>query len=420
MVRFPLLNNLQRLTALVAGALVLACVSKNQPAEVGNADTVGGRFPAGSFGHAVGFLKKHQRALVLMAPDNDSAQLVVVPGYQGRVMTSTASGPTGTSYGWMNFSLIESGQFQAHMNAYGGEERFWLAPEGGQFAVFFKPGEPFDFAHWQTPALIDTVAFEVKEALKSRVTFAKKGSLTNHSGTRFDVEITRTVRALGRDEARRLLSVKPGSGVKMVAYESTNVLKNTGADWQKSRGSLAVWILGMFNASDRTIIVVPVKPDSRGTVALTDDYFGKIPADRLKTKNGAVFFKADGKARGKIGVAPGSTKAAAGSFDGKVLTLIQFDVDPAGDYLSSTWEHHANPYRGDAFNSYNDGLNAEGKQMGKLYELESTSPARALRRGEGLVHHHRTFHFEGDRVQLDALAMAVLGVSLTEMEAGLE
>jgi hypothetical protein len=63
----------------------------------------------------------------------------------------------GNSYGWINYGLIKSGEHQPHMNAFGGEERFWLSPEGGQFSIYFKKGKSFDFENWQTPAIIDTV-----------------------------------------------------------------------------------------------------------------------------------------------------------------------------------------------------------------------------------------------------------------------
>ncbi len=413
-------------TWLLVGGMLTACQSKNTASEKMKTDSSGessaplSRFPAGTFGYDLDFLKKNRGALVLTAPDNDSAQVAVVPALQGRVMTSTLAGPGGDSFGWLNHDLLSSTVPQPHIHAYGGEERFWLAPEGGQFSVFFGPGDPFDFAHWQTPALIDTVAFEVKEATKSKAVFTQKATLTNHSGTRFDFDIRRTIRTLGSTEVATLLKAQPGKGLRMVAYESENVLTNTGEDWQREKGLLAVWILGMFKASDRATIVVPVQADVQRRVALTDDYFGKVPADRLKVKAGVVYFKADGQARNKIGVAPGASRGVAGSFDGRVLTLIQFDLDPPGDYLSSAWEHHKNPYAGDAFNSYNDGLNAEGNRMGTLYELESTSAAKALKKGERLVHRHRTVHLSGERPQLDALTKAVLGVSLAQIEEGLK
>ena len=58
-------------------------------------------------------------------------------------MTSTARGLKGRSYGWINHDLIASKEIQKQMNAYGGEDRFWLGPEGGQFSLFFKKGDPF-------------------------------------------------------------------------------------------------------------------------------------------------------------------------------------------------------------------------------------------------------------------------------------
>ena len=40
------------------------------------------------------------------------------------------------------------------------------------------------------------------------------------------------------------------------------------------------------------------------------------------------------------------------------------------------------PYKGDVINSYNDGPLADGTQMGPFYEVESSSPALALKKGE--------------------------------------
>ncbi|MEZ4904302.1 MAG: DUF6786 family protein [Spirosomataceae bacterium] len=94
-----------------------------------------------SFGHDLLFLQKHQNVQVLTAPDDDSAQVAVVGALQGRVMTSTANGMEGNSYGWLNYALLESGTFTPHMSAFGGEDRFWLGPEGGQFSVYFQPGK---------------------------------------------------------------------------------------------------------------------------------------------------------------------------------------------------------------------------------------------------------------------------------------
>ena len=49
------------------------------------------------------------------------------------------------------------------MNVFGGEDRFWLGPEGGQYALYFKPGDPFDLDHWQVPDAFDWDKWDDRE-----------------------------------------------------------------------------------------------------------------------------------------------------------------------------------------------------------------------------------------------------------------
>ena len=103
----------------------------------------------GTFGYDLEFLRKHHKDLVVL--ENGDAQLIVLPAYQGRIMTSTAEGNAGESFGWLNHELIASGKFTEHFSAFGGEERFWLGPEGGQFSIYFKKGVDFTFENWFVP-----------------------------------------------------------------------------------------------------------------------------------------------------------------------------------------------------------------------------------------------------------------------------
>lgn len=147
----------------LAAALVVSCAGGAPQPAPGNADPDPGsqeqQEPA-TFADDLEFLRKHQEVIVLSDPET-SAQILVCPGYQGRVMTSTATGHRGRSFGWLNYDLIASGQVQEHINAYGGEDRIWLGPEGGQFSIFFEPGAAFEFEHWQTPRPLDTEPFQV-------------------------------------------------------------------------------------------------------------------------------------------------------------------------------------------------------------------------------------------------------------------
>ena len=381
--------------------------------------------PARSFADDVAFLGLHTKILVL-ADERNQAQVAVAPAWQGRVMTSTAAGGAGSSYGWINRAFIAAGGVDPHINVFGGEDRFWLGPEGGQFSIFFAKGAPFDLEHWFTPKPIDTEPFEVVRSTRDTAQFRHAFALTNYSGAAFNVRVDRTVRLLAAAQAWKALGVPAASGISMVAFESINAITNAGrTPWTADTGLLSIWILGMFNPSPATTIVVPITPgpESRLGKAVNADYFGAVPPDRLVAKDGAVFFSGDGQYRSKIGVGPQRVRPILGSYDAanQVLTLVQFTLPPAPHgYVNSKWEIQQQPYAGDVANSYNDGPPAPGaKPLGPFYELESSSPAAALAPGASLEHVHRTLHLTGTRAALDAIARATLGAGLDEIERAL-
>jgi hypothetical protein len=379
--------------------------------------------PAAGFGADLAFLRKHAE-VVLLSAEAGGAQVAVVPAWQGRVATSSAAGEAGTSFGWLNRALIASGKPLPHMTPYGGEDRLWIGPEGGQFSIFFKPGDAFDLAHWQTPAALDSEPFEVVSRDERRVSLARPLRFTNHSGTVLDVRAERTVRLLAEDGVRDTCGRAPAAGLKWVAFQSENKLTNSGrAPWTRKTGLLSVWILGMLVPSPATTIVIPHEPAAPGAPVVNDVYFGKVPADRLVVTPAAVFFRGDGQQRGKIGVGARHARAVLGSYDGerRVLTVVSYNK-PRGPrpYVSSLWEIQKAPFDGDVVNAYNDGPPAPGaKPLGPFYELETSSPAAELRPGQSLEHVHRTLHFQGEPAALDAMARACLGVSLADIEGGL-
>jgi hypothetical protein len=380
--------------------------------------------PGFDFAADVAFLQKYHDAIVLSSPDG-SAKAAVVPAYQGRVMTSTAEGDHGFSFGWINRDLIAAGKVQPHINAYGGEDRLWLGPEGGPFSLFFSPSAPAQsLEHWQTPRLIDTAAWSVAEKSSAAVRLTARAHLINRAGTELDLALERTVRLLDRSAVQGFLGTDLPEDARLVAFESDNVIRNAGkAAWSKATGAPSLWVLGMFQSGPRTTIVMPYRNDiSAALPVVRSDYFGPIGSDRLRTGAGAIFYSGDARSRGKIGVSPARARPVAGSWDAArgVLTLTQFDLpeDAARQpYVDSRWIDMSDPYAGDAVNAYNDGPPSPGQpQLGPFYEIESSSPAALLAPGGTLRHRHRTFHFQGDRAELNRLSHAVLGVSLDEIE----
>jgi len=381
--------------------------------------------PAASFGADLAFLKQHTPVIAL-SDVSGQAQVAVAPAWQGRVMTSTAGGDAGTSFGWINRELIASRKLQPHMNAFGGEDRFWLGPEGGQFSIFFAKGVAFDLAHWFTPAPIDTDAYQVVRQGRDAAAFRHAFELTNYSGTRFSVQADREVRLLAPAAAWKQLGLDPKAGVTMVAYESVNRITNTGQKaWVKDTGLLSIWILGMFTPSPATTIVVPFKPGADAALGkpVNAAYFGAVPPERLVVKDRVAFFSGDGRYRSKIGIGPRRAMPTLGSYDaaGNVLTLVQYTLPPQpAPYVNSMWEIQKDPYGGDVVNSYNDGPPSPGaKPLGPFYEIESSSPAAALAPAASLEHVHRTLHLTGSKDALDAIARATLGVSLADITTAL-
>ena len=400
-------------------AILASCNSfdKNKPDHNGDKAA---KFMKGTFGYDLDFLKQYHKDIIVLQ-NNDGAQIIVAPAYQGRVMTSTADGDIGESFGWINHELIASGKTTEHMSAFGGEERFWLGPEGGQFSVYFKKGADFTFENWFVPKEIDTEPFNLLSSTKTEARFQKEMHLENYFGNKFDLAVSRTIRLMDKSAINLALAIAVPESIKSVAFESDNRITNKGATtWDKKSGMLSIWILSMLNASDQTTVAVPYKQGDSSTLGkiVTDDYFGKVPGTRLKVDSGLILFKADASHRSKIGVAPKRAMPFVVSYDAlnHILTIAQFTL-PAGatDYVNSLWKIQDDPFAGDAVNSYNDGP-IDGKQMGRFYEIESSSPAAALAPGASLQHIHRTIHLKGSKEELDEISMKLLGVGVDKIK----
>jgi hypothetical protein len=214
---------------------------------------------------------------------------------------------------------------------------------------------------------------------------------------------------------KKILAVELAPSIKYVGYSTINILKNTGdQEWTEQTGMPCIWILDMFNPSDSTVIIIPHKQAESGKKVATTNYFGEITSDRIKFSDNILFFKADGKSRGKLGVVPQYAMPVAGSYDAlnNVLTITFFSVDNNAKYLNQEWNTMKPAFSGDAMNAYNDGPLANGSQMGPFYEIESVSPAASLKPSEEIKHMHNVYHFTGDKEQLNSIAEKVLGVSL--------
>ncbi|MEJ2902362.1 DUF6786 family protein [Pedobacter panaciterrae] len=394
---------------LLAGMMIISCQSttkKQNDMKV---------FEKGTFGYDLNFLNEND-SIVVLKNDDGSAQLALSPKYQAKVFTSTAEGLDGKSFGWVNYKAFGK-PLDPHMNAYGGEDRLWLGPEGGKFSLYFKKGDSMVFDNWHTPAGIDSESWTLVKSDGKRASLNKEMELQNYAGTNLKIKLERDVEILEKNNIEKVLNISLAGKVSSVAFKTQNTITNSGTnEWTEKTGAPCIWSLDMFSPSPKTVIVIPYIESATGKVATTD-YFGEIAKNRITYKNGILLFKADGKSRGKLGIPPGRVKNVAGSYaaDQNVLTITMFDINNKAKYLNQEWTPDKDPFTGDAMNAYNDGPLADGSQMGPFYELESVSPPTFLKPGEKHTHMHSVFHFTGDRTALNEIAVKVLGVSLDEI-----
>ena len=375
----------------------------------------------GTYGYDVAFLSEEKIKTIELKDNNSEARILLVPAWQGRVMTSTVGGENGASFGWINYRFIEEGKVSSQFNPFGGEERLWLGPEGGPFSIYFREGTEQVFENWIVPKAIDTEPFDVVNQSSGKVSFTKNFSLVNASGTKMEIGIERNVKLLNSDESEIALGIPIDKSLSFVAYESENILINKGQSaWSEKTGALSVWMLAMFNPSPKGVVFIPFRKGSEAEAGkiVNDDYFGKVPSDRLVVKDGILFFRTDGKHRSKIGITPQRALPFCGSYDPEkmVLTLLWYSApEKPSKYVNSKWGTQDDPFSGDAVNSYNDGPVDDGSIMGPFYEIESSSPAAMLPPGGKVTHKQRIFHITGSEEKLSLISEKLFNQKLADV-----
>ncbi len=389
----------------LAVALTCSCIACKQ------------EYQMGTYGWDIAFFERQNVEFLELKTQDGQSRLLIVPAYQGRVMTSTTAGFEGTSYGWINYKHIENGLTSPQFNPIGGEERFWIGPEGGPFSWYFKKGQEQVYENWVVPPVIDTEIYDIESQTEDKVVFIKDFSVTNASDVSFNIGLRRTIALVG-DEELKSIGLDLPSDLKIIAYKTQNILTNkSNFEWTKETGLPSVWILSTFNPTPTTTVFIPYNKDCEGRI-VNDEYFGKIPEDRLILDDGMLYFKIDGEYRSKLGLPAGSAKDICGSYDSEagVLNILKYTV-PEGpsNYVNGQWGPQENPFDGDVINSYNDGPTETGTIMGPFYEIETSSPGAELAVGESLEHTQYTIHIQGDKERLNEIAKTVFGLDLDKV-----
>ncbi|HEX9792569.1 MAG TPA: DUF6786 family protein [Planctomycetota bacterium] len=353
--------------------------------------------------------------------ESGTGAFVVSPPLQGRVMTSAVS-PQANGLGFVNVPVIRDPGDAAQFFNYGGEDRLWIGPEGGPFALFFPIGATQVAENWQVPEPMHRGAFTVAEQTADKVVMTREMTVRNVQGTRFDLGIRRTIETPTGNEVRELIGGLLPVGAEWVAFRSRNRVENAGSfPWHRDTGLPCVWVLGMFLPGPDAWVIAPFEgPQGSGADGqlqrpVEASYFGEVPPDRLRVASNFVMFKTDAKLRSKIGLWRSRATQRVAAYDPAtgVLTIVEFGpLDRKRPYLVELWDpDYPEPYAGDVVNSYNHG----GPET--FFEIESSSWALELKPGEAHEHVHTTVHLKlPSEREVEKVMARALGIDWVEVK----
>ena len=382
---------------LALGALALPASAQTGPPR-----------PDAVFSRDVQFLKEFADAVVLEAPGG--GKVVVSPKLTGRVMTSAFS-DNEPGFGLVNREAITRPPVARGFNNYGGEDRLWLAPEGGPYGLFFDPGAKQELANWYVPPAMDGGVRTPTGQDAASVSFHERIALQNVEGVKFDLSIDRKVEALAKDELEKLLGAALPEGARFVAFRTTNKVTNEAKAALPADALVAPWILGQFRPSPKTTVLLPYKGAED---VIKKDYFGVVPPDRLallpEGDGGVARFKGDAQLRSKIGVSAAGALGWLGAWDAQrqVLTLVNHSLPPAGAVVPDCNWTDPNPRAksGDVATSYNHG------EEPRFFELESIGPALGAAPKSSVTQVQTTIHLAAESAALAEIAKKLLRAKL--------
>lgn len=375
------------------------------------------------FTDVVDLLASTDNAPILLRHPATCAAVAVAPSLVGRVMCSTFDSSAGEANAWVNQAAIEKGKVDPVFNNFGGEERFWLGPEGGPFGLMFGQKKS-SFDNYLVQPGMTSLSYQVAGKDERSVTLKAEMALRNTRKTEFSLRVERRISLL----ADSPYAVEIPGTADSVAFQSENVVTNIGgAPWTRESGTLAMWCLGQFLEHPHLSVIVPVRPAGGGfsSAPTVDEYFkdfclgGVFPPERRINYDGHVILKADGKVRGKIGVKKERAGGRLGSYNpnNEHLILVDHDFYPESDYATGYWRSYSDAFDGDALSVYIDGPEKLGGPTGLSYELETMSPALFLKPGQSFAYRNRTFHLRAGRESVGFVCRRFLKAEIDQMAA---
>lgn len=372
-----------------------------------------------SFGQDLSFFSKYKVDTIILGEGN--SLVCVSPEWQGRVMTSTFGGVEGSSIGWINRPLIAFKKDDLQISQVGGEDRFWIGPQAGDFSIFAQTSNLYSNDVRGAPEALSVDPWTLVSKSTTRARFEKTAKFENAMGKVLSVKAEREVSLLNRTNVSEILGIEIPESVSMVAYQSFNKLTNTGdIQWSEKIGMLNISVQSCFNANRSVNVFVPYE---RGELAklgniVSDDFYDSSTEGRLYIEESFIRFKTDGKSLSAIGVSQERSQGIVLSYDmhNNILTVVIY-IRPSEKmrYLPSSWRRSIEA-NGDAISVFNNGARSQGSfGADAFYEISTHSPALNLAPGKSQFHIQRTFHFSGSEYELGIMAYKLGGITMAQL-----
>ncbi len=376
-----------------------------------------------AFGQDLTFFSQYNSDVLILG-EGDSL-VAVSPKYQGRVLTSTYGGEKGPSLGWINHELLADNKIGLRSYLAGGEDRFGIGPQGGDFSLYFQQGAIHTVENWNAPASFSLDSWKLVASSKTQAKLEKDADFENAQGVRFKARAEREITVLNRTQVSEILGIEIPSTVKLVAFQSLNKLTNTGeTKWSPTTGLVNISVQSCFNANKDVRVFIPYRSGETSKLGdVVRDNFHDASAsgsDRLFIDPAYISFNTDGRNMSGIGVSAKRSEGIVVSYDAKnrLLTLVLY-IKPSDNtraYLRNSWRGASKRFEGDAISVFNNGpLARTSVAPDFFYEISTHSPALTLDVGQSQFHLQRTFHFTGSEYDLGLISYKLTGIAIGQL-----
>ena len=166
-----------------------------------------------------------------------------------------------------------------------GECRLWFGPESGKFSLFYDPGVEQNHENIRLPSDLGKVYFTLTQKTDTSVTYSGRLQFTNYSGQLFTLDVERRIRIFSTYELKKYLTIAFPKEVSCVGYKVYTQITNRGeTDWSRETGLLSIWDISTFPPSEKTTVVLPIKPGSHPEQL----YFTQPGSNRFRVEDSVI------------------------------------------------------------------------------------------------------------------------------------